>query len=70
MKINIKVITKAKRNEIKKVGDNYKAWLTIAPTQGKANQALIELLANYFKIKKSQIKIIKGARSKNKVIEI
>jgi len=35
-----------------------------------ANQALLELLANYFKTKKSQIKIIKGIKSKNKIIEI
>ena len=40
------------------------------PVDGKANDKLIEVLANYFKIKKSAIKIVRGTPSRNKIIEI
>lgn len=40
------------------------------PLEGKANQAVIEVLANYFKIKKSQIILLSGHKSKNKKFEI
>lgn len=68
--ICVKVIARAKRNEIKKSNGGFKAYLTTAPVDGKANKALLELLADYFHLKKSQLSIIKGERSKNKVIRV
>jgi uncharacterized protein YggU (UPF0235/DUF167 family) len=38
--------------------------------EGKANSAVIRLLAEHFKIPKSSIKIIGGLKSKNKIVEI
>ena len=35
-----------------------------------ANMQLIEILADYLKIKKYQVKIIKGEKSRNKLVEI
>jgi uncharacterized protein (TIGR00251 family) len=40
------------------------------PVDGKANEMLIKVLADYLKIKKSAIKIIRGHFSGNKTIEI
>ena len=37
---------------------------------GKANKALIELLAGHFKVKKKDIEIIKGELSREKVITV
>ena len=37
---------------------------------GEANQAVIKLLAEYFHTNKSSVKIIKGATSSHKVIEV
>ena len=71
MLINIKVIPRSKSNSIEKDGDgNYKVKLNAPPVEGKANAALIKFLAEYFKIKKSQIKIIGGEKSRNKIVEI
>lgn len=51
-------------------GELYKVYVTVAPEQGKANKKMIELLAEYFKVSKSQIRIIKGEISRNKIVEI
>jgi uncharacterized protein (TIGR00251 family) len=37
---------------------------------GKANRALIELLADHFRIAKSTIKIVRGHRSRHKIIDL
>ncbi|MFH0889106.1 MAG: DUF167 domain-containing protein [Planctomycetota bacterium] len=70
MFLNIKVITKASKNQIKKEAAQYKVYLTAAPINGKANDALIEILAGYFHITKQQIKIVRGLKSKHKMVEI
>ncbi len=36
---------------------------------GEANNALIKLLSKYYKVPKTSIKIIRGAKSKSKIIE-
>jgi uncharacterized protein (TIGR00251 family) len=42
-----------------------------APAQdGKANQAIIKLLAEHFSVPKSTIKIVRGQFSRKKLIEI
>lgn len=51
-------------------GELYKVYVTVAPEQGKANKKMIELLAEYFDVPKSQIRIIKGEISRNKIVEI
>lgn len=37
---------------------------------GKANQAVIESLARHFNVAKTQVEIIRGHASRNKLIEI
>jgi len=70
MKINVKVIPGAKRNVIHKNKDIWKIYLTAPPVNGKANKALITLLAKRYKVRKSAIHIIKGLKSRLKTITI
>jgi len=70
MILNVKVIPKARKNEIKKEGDCWKVHLTASPERGKANRLLIKLLSQEFKLKKNQVKIIQGEKSKYKIIQI
>lgn len=72
MKINVKVTTKSKKDGIEFDSNQnlYKIKISIVPEEGKANKALIELLASYFKVKRSEIKIMTGKTSKTKIIEI
>jgi hypothetical protein len=68
--IQVKVIPNAKKNELKMDGTRFKAYVTVPPIEGKANRVLINILAQYFSCKRTQIKIIRGERSKNKFIKI
>lgn len=71
MLLNIRVIPRAKKNEVIKIDENnYKARLTAAPVNGKANEALIKLLSDYFDVRKSKIRIVKGEKRMEKIIEI
>ena len=45
-------------------------YLRAKPHDGEANEALIKLLSKHFKIPKTSIKIVKGARSRIKIMEI
>lgn len=41
-----------------------------SPTDGKANEEMTELLADYFEVAKSAIEIIQGHTARKKIIEI
>jgi len=71
MKIFVKTRPNAKNNSVEKINETHYLAKVAAPAkQGKANQKLIELLANYFKTAKSNIKIVIGQQTSNKIIEI
>lgn len=50
--------------------DSYQASVHAPPQEGKANQAVIELLARHFSRPKSAIEIVRGHSSRKKLIEI
>lgn len=70
MFLNIRVIPKSGRAFIKQEEGFLKAYLTKPAQEGLANKQLIELLSEYLDIKKYRITIIKGEKSRDKVIEI
>ncbi|MBM3252115.1 MAG: DUF167 domain-containing protein [Candidatus Omnitrophica bacterium] len=70
MKINIKVIAGAKKNLVKKENDYLKVYVSAPAIEGKANKAVISLLAEHFGVKNSQISILRGLHSSRKVVEI
>jgi uncharacterized protein (TIGR00251 family) len=70
MNIEIKVITNAKRREIKIEGSQLKVKLTSLPQDGRANEELIEYLSLVCMVKKSEVKIVKGEKDKKKVVTI
>jgi uncharacterized protein (TIGR00251 family) len=57
----------ARRDEIRGEQDGaLKVAVTKAPEKGKANRALVELLARCLKLRKSQIVLLSGETSSNK----
>jgi uncharacterized protein (TIGR00251 family) len=71
MRIYIKVVPKSSQSKIEKIAENeYKAWVTVVPEKGKANQAVIKLLAKYFKVSKSQVNIVGGRTARTKIVDI
>jgi uncharacterized protein (TIGR00251 family) len=39
-------------------------------TGGRANKRLVEILSEHFKVPKSRISIVNGAKSRDKVVEV
>lgn len=71
MQILVKVKTKVFQEKVVRLSDNYyEVWVKEAPIKGLANEGVRELLADYFKTSKSNIKIISGKTSHFKKIEI
>jgi len=67
----VKVQPRARKNAIKgTVGDALKLALTAPPVEGKANQAVIDYLADFFEIPRSSVTIASGATRRLKVIRI
>lgn len=67
----VKVHPRARKNTITGIlGDAIKLALTAPPVEGRANQAAIELLADFFEIPRSSVTITSGATSRNKVVRI
>lgn len=70
MKIKVKINPNSKKAEVIKEDHFLKVKVDAPPYGGKANKRLIEILSEYFLVSKSQLKIIKGEFSKDKLIEI
>jgi len=70
MKIQVKVKPSSKTEEITHEGDSFIVKVKEPPKEGKANQAVIKLLAEHFDVPQSQVRILSGFRSRNKVIEV
>lgn len=66
----IRVIPNAKQNKIVDEGERLKVYLTAPAVEGRANKALIALFAEHFGVRKSSISIIRGEKSRDKVIQI
>lgn len=45
-------------------------YVNAPPLEGKANKAIIEALAEHFKIKKQKVVLVSGQKSKGKIFEI
>jgi len=71
MKIEIKVIPSSKKEEILSENQGvYLARVKAPAKEGKANKALIGLLAKYFDLPKSRFVLKSGKKSRNKIVEI
>ncbi len=70
MKIRVKVTPNSKVEEVVKEGDLFLVRVREPAKEGKANRAMIKLLADYFGVPQRQIAISSGFGSRNKTIEV
>lgn len=71
MKIIVKAKPNSGRNSVEKIDDtNYVVQVIAPPVDGKANTAIIKILAEYFDISPSLVEILSGHFSRTKVVEI
>jgi len=71
MKIFVKAKPNAREEKVEKIDDsNYIVSVKELPIKGRANEAIRNALAVYFKTGSSCVKIVSGFSSRNKIIEI
>lgn len=71
IKIYITVKTNAKEQKVEQVSEKeYRVSVKATPIQGKANIAVVNALAEYFKVTKSEVSITGGYFGKKKIVEI
>lgn len=70
MKIKVRVTPNSKIEGVIKEGDMFLVRVKEPAKEGRANRAVIKLLADYFGVPQRQIAISSGLASRNKVIEI
>ena len=64
MKIQIKVKPNSKTEEVSQEGDTFVVKVKEPPKEGKANQAVVKLLAKHFGVSQGQVRILSGFKSK------
>ncbi|OGZ85565.1 MAG: hypothetical protein A2599_01720 [Candidatus Staskawiczbacteria bacterium RIFOXYD1_FULL_39_28] len=71
MRINVNAKPNAREEKVEKIDEqNYVVSVKEPPIKGKANEAIRNALAVYFKIGSSRVKIVSGYSSRNKIVEI
>ena len=71
MRVRVKAKPNAKRNKISDLGDNFfEISVKSPPIKGRANKEIVSLLAEYFKINQSQIKMIVGRSARLKLFDL
>ncbi len=71
MKISVKVKFEKRKEKVKKTGENrYTVFVKSVPRQGIANSDVIKEVAKFFKKNIEDVKIISGAKQREKIIWI
>ncbi len=71
MIVKVRVIPRARQNKVTVDSDGTVRVHTVAaPADGQANDAIIKMLAKYYDVPKTSIKIIRGQTSRDKFIEL
>ena len=70
-RLRLRVSPRARKNAITGLrGDVLKVSVTAVPERGKANDAVLALLADALDLPASSIELVSGAGSKDKLVEI
>ncbi len=65
------VVASARRASVEPLeGGGLRISVTAAPHKGQANKAVIEALAEYFRVPRSRVRILLGRTARRKVVEI
>ncbi len=70
MKIELKVIPSASKDAVNTEQPITRIYLKAPAVDGKANKALVEVLAKHFNVPSKSIEIIKGLKSRHKIVSI
>ena len=69
-RIEVRVSPRASQNRILRDESGIRVYVTAAPTDGEANEAVQALLAKQLKISKSSVQLARGETARNKIYDI
>ena len=71
MRFTVRVTPRARQRRLEQAADGtWRALVPEPPEDGRANAALIELLAEHFDVPKRSLRIVRGHTSRQKLIEL
>lgn len=71
MKIFVKAKPRSKEERVERIDDtHFVVFVKKPPIQGKANQAIVRVLAEYFGVSASSVKLASGFSSKEKIFTL
>ncbi|HEY9582778.1 MAG TPA: DUF167 domain-containing protein [Candidatus Paceibacterota bacterium] len=71
MKISVAVRPGSGEEKVEELGEGkYKVWVKDPPVKGLANKAVVYVLAKHLGVSQSQVRIVSGYTSRNKIIEV
>ena len=70
MRLNVRVVPNAKKERLVKEEGRVKIYLCAPAIEGKANRALVNFLSEHYNVPRSRVKVVKGEKARDKLIEI
>jgi uncharacterized protein (TIGR00251 family) len=68
--VPVRVVPRSRRNDLALESDSLRVHLTAPPVEGKANEALIGLLAGCLGVSQRQVRVARGATGRQKVLAV
>ena len=68
--IAVRVTPKASRNAVVYEDGVVKVYVTVVPESGKANAAVVKLLAKAMGVAKSRLELVRGSKGRDKVFRV
>jgi uncharacterized protein (TIGR00251 family) len=71
MRVTVRVVPRARRTGVEPLADGgFRVAVTAPAHEGRANDAVIDALAAYFRVPRSNVRIVLGRTARRKVVEI
>lgn len=71
MKIIVHVKPRSSQSKVEQINDGeFKVWVRVVPEKGKANEEMLQLLADYFRVKKAAVRLVIGKTAREKLVEV
>lgn len=68
--IAVRVTPRASRNAVLLDGETIRVLVTVVPEDGKANAAVVKLLAKALGVAKSRLELLRGATARDKLFRL
>ncbi|MCW1934492.1 DUF167 domain-containing protein [Pararhodobacter zhoushanensis] len=68
-RLNVRATPKARRNAVED-GDVLKIWVTAAPEDGKANDAIRKILAKSLGVAPTRLTLLRGQTARDKLFQL